>query len=150
MQPRRFDCGVLNQALRKCFNFKHLLHGPKSEKLLSRITSPTVELSSCSQAHRSKPSPTLVLSATKIADRKRLLKKRNLSLVSRPTVSQQFARCLSSASSEAGRIQERGRVTVESLCKRWAEQLEKSNVPEPRVSVEYIVAYVLGRKTVSI
>lgn len=134
MQTWCFDCGVLNQALRKCF--KHLLHGSKSEKLLSRITSPTVELS-----------PTMVLSAAKIADRKRLLKKRNLS---RPTVSQQFARCLSSASSEAGRIQERGRVTVESVCKRWAEQLEKSNVPEPRVSVEYIVAYVLGRKTVSI
>ena len=145
MQTWCFDCGVLNQALRKYFN--HLLHRSKSEKLLSRITSPTVELSSCSQAHRSKPSPTLVLSATKIADRKRLLKKRNLS---RPTVSQQFARCLSSVSSEAGRIQERGRVTVESVCKRWAEQLEKSNVPEPRVSVEYIVAYVLGRKTVSI
>ncbi|XP_070192390.1 MTRF1L release factor glutamine methyltransferase-like isoform X1 [Littorina saxatilis] len=42
---------------------------------------------------------------------------------------------------------ERGHTTVEGVCRRWTERLQKESIPEARVSVEYIVAYVLGNKT---
>jgi hypothetical protein len=39
-------------------------------------------------------------------------------------------------------------LSVESVCRQWAEILETNNIPEARVSAEYIVAHILGKKTV--
>lgn len=135
-------CTVRNHTLQQC---KHLL-SPKFQTFLSKFIFPTVSLSVSlfSEAHRSrsKLSPKSKLSATGTTYSRRLWGEKN---VSSRTV--QFVRYLSSG--ETSTIPERGHASVESVCRRWAERLEKSNIPEARTSVEYIVAHVLGRKTVS-
>lgn len=60
-----------------------------------------------------------------------------------------FFRNLSIRACEHYHPGQRARVrTVGDICRNWAQILKKSGVPEPRASVEYLVAFVVGEKTV--
>lgn len=52
--------------------------------------------------------------------------------------------------SDQGVKARKSKQTVKETCEKWRELFEHHHIPEAKASVEYIVAFVLGKKTVTL